>query len=220
MIAEFNFSKSTLGEHINLTSWALMELQKTKSLTKCFCNNTIYNKTEYYKEYFIRAFLEVYNCYAYLKNSLYLSNTTDSIDKYCKQLGSPRDLQSFKLINSSADRFKTWSTTDYNQLCIDLSEKLSPIEVRDITHDYFTFLAYESEKPDNHGLSTFFEHGYFTVINASPNRAYCCALFEKYHRVYTGLKTEHEYIIKPITLEVFKNANNFYKKLYSSIPNQ
>ena len=219
MIAEFSFSKSTLQEHINLTSWALNELQKTKSLTRCFCDNTLYNKTTYYKEYFIRAFLEVYNCYAYLKNSLYLSNTTDSIDKYCKQLGSSRDLKFFKLINSSADRFKTWSTTDYDQLRKDLSVKLSPTEVRNITHDYITFLAYEDEKPSDHDLSDFFEVGYFTTFNASPYRAYYCDLFENYHRVYTGLKTEHEYIIKPVTLEVFKNANNYYKKLYNSVPN-
>ena len=219
MIAEFSFSKSILVENITLTLWALEELQKTKSLTRCFGDNTIYNKTVYYKEYFIRAFLEVYNGYSYLKNSLYLSNTTNSIELYCKQLGSSRDLQSFKLINSDADRIKVWGTTDYNQLCLDLSKKLSPTEVQSIIHSYFEFLAYENEKPDNHGLGTFFEHDNF-IINASPHRAYCCALFEKNYRVYTGLKTEHEYVIKPITLEVFKNANNFYKKLYNSMSDQ
>ena len=218
MTIEINFSKSILEENINLTSQMIKDLQKAKSLTRSFCNNTTYNKTTYYKEFFIRAFLEAYNGYAYLKDILHISNIISCIDMYCKQLGSHRDLQCYKLINSSAERFKTWNTVDYRQLCLDLSKKLSFAEVQNVIHDYFVFLACENEKPSNHGLGTFFETNNF-FISVTPHMAYCCALFEKNYRVYTGLRTEHEYIIKPITLEVVKNANNYYRKLYNSMSN-
>lgn len=210
MTIEVNFSKSILDKYINATSWMLKDLQKTKKLVRSFCDNTTFNKIISTKESFIRAFLEVYNHYTYLQYSLH---TADSIDIYCKQLGSHRDLQCYKLINSSAERFKAWYTDDYRQLCVDLSKKLSSTEIRNIIHDYFVFLAYE--KPTDHGLGTFFEYN----VNVAPHTAYCCALFEKNYRVYTGLKAEHEYIIKPITLEVVKNANNYYKKLYNSMSN-
>lgn len=213
MIIEVNFSKSTLDKYINATTWMLKDLQKTKKLVRSFCDHTTSNKIISTKESFIRAFLEVYNHYTYLQHSIH---TADSIDIYCKQLGSHRDLQCYKLINSSAERFKAWYTNDYRQLCIDLSEKLSSTEIQNITHDYFVFLAYE--KPTDHGLDTFFEYDSYNV-NVAPHTAYCCALFEKNYRVYTGLKAEHEYIIKPITLEVVKNANNYYKKLYNSMSN-
>lgn len=213
MIIKVNFSKKILDEYINATSWMLKDLQKTKKLVRSFCDHTTINKALSTKESFIRAFLDVYNYYAYLKHSLY---TADSIDMYCKQLGSHRDLQCYKLINSSAERFKAWNTDDYRQLCIDLSKKLSSTEIQNITHDYFVFLAYEY--PIDHGLDTFFEYDSYNV-NVASHSAYCCALFEKNYRVYTGLKAEHEYIIKPITLEVVKNANNYYKKLYNSMPN-
>lgn len=214
MIIETSFSKPVLKENIRLTSWMIEKLQKDKSLFKSFSDNITYHKNTYNKEYtkeaFVKAFLEVYNNYACLKHILHTSNTIDSIDMYCKQLGSHRDLQCYKLINSSAERFKAWSTVDYCQLCLDLSKKLSSTEVQSVIHAYFVFLA--REKPSNHGLDTFFEYD-------APHNAYCCALFEKNYRVYTGLKTEHEYIIKPITLEVVKNANNYYRKLYNSMSN-
>lgn len=216
MIIEVNFSKKILDEYINATSWVLKDLQKIKRLVRYFCDNTTNNKTLSTKESFIRAFLEFYNRYAYLKHMSYTSTTTDGIDMYCKQLGSHRDLQCYKLINSSAERFKAWNTDDYRQLCIDLSKKLSSTEIQNITHDYFVFLAYEN--PTDHGLDTFFEYDSYNV-NVASHSAYCCALFEKNYRVYTGLKAEHEYIIKPITLEVAKNANNYYKKLYNSMFN-
>lgn len=216
MTIEVNFSKSILDKYINATAWMLKDLQKTKKLVRSFCDNTTFNKALSTKESFIRAFLEDYNHYAYLKHSLHTADSIDSIDIYCKQLGSHRDLQCYKLINSSAERFKVWNTNDYRQLCIDLSKKLSSTEIQNITHDYFVFLAYE--KPTDHGLDTFFEYDSYNV-NVAPHTAYCCALFEKNYRVYTGLKAEHEYIIKPITLEVVKNANNYYKKLYNSMSN-
>lgn len=217
MTIEVNFSKSILDKYINATACMLTDLQITERLVKSFCDNTTNNKTISTKESFIRAFLEVYNHYAYLNAYLkYSLHTVDSIDIYCKQLGSHRDLQCYKLINSSAERFETWYTDDYRQLCIDLSKKLSSTEIQNITHDYFVFLAYE--KPTDHGLGTFFEYDSYNV-NVAPHSAYCCALFEKNYRVYTGLKAEHEYIIKPITLEVVKNANNYYKKLYNSMSN-
>lgn len=217
MTIEVSFSKKILDKYINGISWMLKDLQKTKDLTKSFYSITTYNKTISTKESFIRAFLEVYNHYAYLKYLLHTPDTTDSFDMYCKQLGSHRDLQCYKLINSSAERFKAWYTVDYRQLCLDLSKMLSSTEVQNITHDYFVFLAYE--KPTDHGLDTFFEYGSTECINVASHSAYCCALFEENYRVYTGLKTEHEYIIKPITLEVVKNANNYYKKLYNSMSN-
>lgn len=216
MTIKVNFSKSILDKYINATACMLKDLQKTKWLINCFCDNTGYNKAISTKESFIRAFLEVYNHYAYLTHSLHTADSIDSIDMYCKQLGSHRDLQCYKLMNSSAERFETWYTDDYRQLCIDLSKKLSSTEIQNITHDYFVFLAYE--KPTDHGLGTFFEYDSYAV-NVDPHSAYCCALFEKNYRVYTGLKAEHEYIIKPITLEVVKNANNYYKKLYNSMSN-
>lgn len=214
MTIEVNFSKSILDKYINATAWMLKDLQKTKKLVRSFCDNTTFNKALSTKESFIRAFLDVYNNYAYLKH--YTADSIEGIDMYCKQLGSHRDLQCYKLINSSAERFKAWNTNDYRQLCIDLSKKLSSTEIHNITHDYFVFLAYE--KPTDHGLGTFFEYDSYNV-NVAPHTAYCGALFEKNYRIYTGLKAEHEYIIKPITLEVVKNANNYYKKLYNSMSN-
>lgn len=218
MTIEVSLSKPTLKEYIRFTEWYIYDLQKVKTISKSFRyrDECISNKVSI-KENFIRSFLEVYNSLIYLKD--YIHTSEDAIELYCKQFGSPRDLQCYQLINSGAERLKAWGTTDYNQLCLDLSKKLSPTEVQSIIHSYFEFLAYENEKPDNHGLGTFFEHDNF-IINASPHRAYCCALFEKNYRVYTCLKTEHEYVIKPITLEVFKNANNFYKKLYNSMSDQ
>ena len=214
MTIEVNFSKSILDKYSNATAWMLKDLQKTKKLVRSFCDNTTFNKALSTKESFIRAFLDVYNNYAYLKH--YTADSIEGIDMYCKQLGSHRDLQCYKLINSSAERFKAWNTNDYRQLCIDLSKKLSSTEIHNITHDYFVFLAYE--KPTDHGLGTFFEYDSYNV-NVAPHTAYCGALFEKNYRIYTGLKAEHEYIIKPITLEVVKNANNYYKKLYNSMSN-
>ena len=214
MTIEVNFSKSILDKYSNATAWMLKDLQKTKKLVRSFCDNTTFNKALSTKESFIRAFLDVYNNYAYLKH--YTADSIEGIDMYCKQLGSHRDLQCYKLINSSAERFKAWNTNDYRQLCIDLSKKLSSTEIHNITHDYFVFLAYE--KPTDHGLDTFFEYDSYNV-NVAPHTAYCGALFEKNYRIYTGLKAEHEYIIKPITLEVVKNANNYYKKLYNSMFN-
>ena len=214
MTIEVNFSKSILDKYINATAWMLKDLQQTKKLVRSFCDNTTFNKALSTKESFIRAFLDVYNNYAYLKH--YTADSIDSIDIYCKQLGSHRDLQCYKLMNSNAERFETWYTDVYRQLCIDLSKKLSSTEIKNITHDYFVFLAYE--KPTDHGLGTFFEYDSYSV-NVAPHTDYCSALFEKNYRVYTGLKAEHEYIIKPITLEVVKNANNYYKKLYNSMFN-
>ena len=214
MTIEVNFSKSILDKYSNATAWMLKDLQKTKKLVRSFCDNTTFNKALSTKESFIRAFLDVYNNYAYLKH--YTADSIEGIDMYCKQLGSHRDLQCYKLINSSAERFKAWNTNDYRQLCIDLSKKLSSTEIHNITHDYFVFLAYE--KPTDHGLDTFFEYDSYNV-NVAPHTAYCNALFEKNYRIYTGLKAEHEYIIKPITLEIVKNANNYYKKLYNSMFN-
>lgn len=216
MTIEVNFSKSILDKYINATSWMLKELQKTKKLVRSFCDHTTINKALPTKESFIRAFLDVYNHYAYYKHMLHIADSIESIDMYCKQLGSHRDLQCYRLMNSSAERFAAWYTNDYRQLCIDLSKKLSSTEIQNITHDYFVFLAYE--KPTDHGLDTFFEYDSYNV-NVAPHTAYCNALFEKNYRVYTGLKAEHEYIIKPITLEVVKNANNYYKKLYNSMSN-
>lgn len=220
MTIKVSFSKPVLMENIKLTSWMIENLQKDKSLIRSFNDNATYNKNTYNKEYtkeaFIKAFLGVYNRYACLKYILHTTNTINSIDMYCKQLGSHRDLQCYKLINSSAERFKVWDTVDYRQLCLDLSKKLSPTEIYNVIHDYFVFLAYE--KPSDHGLGTFFESNNF-IVNVASHSAYCCALFEKNYRVYTGLKTEHEYIIKPITLEVVKNANNYYRKLYNSMSN-
>ena len=214
MTINVNFSKKIINNYIDATSWMLKDLQKTKSLTRSFCANTTNNKNMSTKESFIRAFLEVYNGYAPYKYLYHTSDITDSIDMYCKQLGSHRDLQCYKLINSSAERFKVWYTIDYRQLCLDLSKMLSSTEVQNVTHDYFVFLAYE--KSTDYGLGTFFE---YDTVNVVLNSAYCCALFEDNYRVYTGLKTECEYIIKPITLEVVKNANNYYKKLYNSMSN-
>ena len=217
MTIEVNFSKSILDKYINATTWMLKDLQKTKKLVRFFCDYTTINKAISTKESFIRAFFDVYNPYAYLKQMLlHTADSIESIDMYCKQLGSHRDLQCYKLMNSSAERFKAWYTNDYRQLCLDLSKKLSSTEIQNITHDYFVFLAYE--KPTDHGLGTFFEYDSYNV-NVAPHTAYCNALFEKNYRVYTGLKAEHEYIIKPITLEVVKNANNYYKKLYNSMSN-
>lgn len=211
MTIEVSLNKPTLAEYIKFTEWMLQNLQKTKSLARCFNIRDKYSANSIdAKTNFIRSFLEVYNSIIYLRD--YIHTSEDAIELYCKQFGSPRDLQCYKLINSSAERFKFWSTGDYRQLCLELSEKLSPRAVEYIMHEYFQFL------PSDYDLSAFFKLDYFD-INTAPHKAYCCALFEKYHRIYTGLKTEHEYIIKPLNLEVTKSANNYYGILYNSMPN-
>lgn len=215
MTIEVSLSKPTLKEYIRFTEWYIYDLQKVKTISKSFRyrDECISNKVSI-KENFIRSFLEVYNSLIYLKD--YIHTSEDAIELYCKQFGSPRDLQCYQLINSGAERLKAWGTNDYRQLCLNLSKKLSTKEVEYVIREYFQTIAYD--ELNSQDISTFFEHDNF-IINASPHRAYCCDLFEKYHKIYIGLKTEHEYIIKPITLEVAKNANSYYTKLYKSMSN-
>lgn len=215
MTIEISLSKSTLKEYIKFTEWYLYDLQKAKTISKSFRyrdEHILSNVST--KENFIRSFLEVYNSLIYLKD--YKHTSEDAIELYCKQFGSPRDLQCYQLINSGAERLKAWGTNDYRKLCLDLSEKISSKKVEYVIHEYFQTLAYNDLSI--HDLSDFFELDCYDMY-VGPHRAYCCDLFEKYHKIYTGLKAEHEYIIKPVTLEVTKNADSYYKKLYKSMSN-
>lgn len=202
-----NLCKTTIKDYIFATNTMKQELTKDKKLKDVFfCRSSKSPEKE-----LIEAFLSTYNLYAYYKemdNTLY----PESLKTYCSHFGSPKDLQSFKLILSGAERFKAWGTTDYRQLCIKLSKGLSPTGVQNVTHDYITFLAYED--PSKHGINALFEE-YGRAIQYD----YCRTALRKHYKAYAGLKTEHEYVIKPITLEVVKNANNYYKKLYSSMHN-
>lgn len=202
-----NLSKDRTQKYIYATNAMRQELTKNRTLKNTFyCRSARLSD----KDKFIESFLATYNLYAYydeMYNTLYI----DSLKTYCSHLGSPRDLQAFKLINPSADRFKAWGTTGYRQLCVDLSKGVSPTRVQNVIHDYFTFLAYET--PSKHGIDALFEE-YGRVIQYD----YCRTALREHYKAYAGLKAEHEYVIKPIIIEVVKNANNYYKKLYSSMP--
>ena len=215
MTIKVSLSKPTLKEYIRFTEWSIHDLQKVKRISKSFRyrDECISNKISI-KENFIRSFLEVYNSLIYLRD--YIHTSEDAIELYCKQFGSPRDLQCYQLINSGAERLKAWGTNDYRQLCLNLSKKLSTKEVEYVIHEYFQTIAYD--ELNSQDISTFFELDCYDIY-VGPHRAYCCDLFEKYHKIYTGLKAEHEYIIKPITLEITKNANSYYTKLYKSMSN-
>lgn len=215
MTIEVSLSKSTLKEFIKFTEWAIYNSQQVKTISKSFrYRGESIRSNISSKENFIRSFLEVYNSLVYLRD--YIEPSANGIELYCKQYGSPRDLQCYQLINSGAERLKAWGTNDYRQLCLNLSEKLSSKKVEYVIHEYFQTIAYNDLSI--HDLNDFFELDCYDMY-VGPHKDYCCDLFERYHKIYTGLKTEHEYIIKPVTLEVTKNANRYYKRLYSSIAN-
>lgn len=203
-----NLGKVITQRYIYATNAMREELAKNRTLRNTFiCRSARLSE----KDKFIETFLATYNLYAYY-DEMYNTLYTESLKTYCSHFGSPKDLQSFKLILSGAERFKAWGTTGYRQLCIALSKGVSPTGVQNVIHDYFTFLAYET--PSKHGIDALFEE-YGRAIQYD----YCRTALREHYKDYAGLKAEHEYIVKPITIEVVKNANNYYKKLYSSMPN-
>lgn len=203
-----NLSKATTREYIYATNAMKQELTKNITLKNAF----LYKSSKLSERgKFIEAFLATYNLYAYYKE-MYVTLYTESLNTYCNYFGSPKDLQYFKLILSNMERFNTWCSIDFRKLCLDLSEKLSPTGVQNVTHDYITFLVYET--PSKHGIDALFEE-YGRAIQYD----YCRTALREHYKAYAGLKTEHEYVVKPITIEVVKHANNYYKKLYSSMPN-
>ena len=202
-----NLSKARTQKYIYATNAMRQELSKNRTLKNTFyCRSARLSE----KAKFIESFLATYNLYAYYKE-MYNILYTESLETYCSHFGSPKDLQSFKLILSGMERFKDWGTNKYSYLCVELSKGGSLTGVHNVIHDYFTFLAYET--PSKHGIDALFEE-YGRVIQYD----YCRTALREHYKAYAGLKAEHEYVIKPITIEVVKNANNYYKELYSSMP--
>lgn len=210
MFMTINLSRATVKEYIIATDLMRSELSKNRKLNDAFLLSSNRDKASI-KTAFITAFFRTYNIYAYYRDINSVVNS-ESLKLYCNYFGSPKDLQSFKLILSSIERFNTWSSIDFRELCLCLAKDFSNKGIQAVTEVYFTFLGIES--PSKHGIDAFLEE-----YSQGFNSDYCRAALRKHYRVYAGLKAEHEYVIKPITLEVVKNAINYYRKLDCSLSN-
>lgn len=202
-----NLNKATVKEYIIVTDVMKQKLSKNIQLKNIVhVSSKLSTKTA-----FIEAFLLTYNLYAYHK-TIDNSVNVKSLRLYCNYFGSPKDLQSFKLILSGMERFSAWYSIDFRELCLSLAKDFSNKDIQALTDAYFTLLALES--PSKHGIDALLEE-----YGQGFSSDYCRDALKKHYRAYAGLKAEHEYVIRPITLEVVKNANNYYKKLYNSMSN-